>query len=193
MIAVSLRRSLLETDEVLRDTAAQLEPRRRCASFASPASPPPDGTLQRMTEAAAAVLQRLKQTERDALRAEQLAWVGQMAAGIAHEVRNPLMAIKLLVQAATDPRRRPASGPATSRSWRTRSSGSNRSSARSSTSPARRGRTRSRSRSPELLTECLAGVRAAAELQGVEVRLDVAEPAPVVDADPDQSGRSSTT
>jgi two-component system, NtrC family, sensor histidine kinase HydH len=47
-------------------------------------------------------VKRLRQTERDALRAEQLAWVGQMAAGIAHEIRNPLMAIKLLVQTAAD-------------------------------------------------------------------------------------------
>lgn len=49
---------------------------------------------------------RLERTERDALRAEQLASVGQMAAGIAHEVRNPLAAIKILVQTAADPLRR---------------------------------------------------------------------------------------
>lgn len=48
------------------------------------------------------VVNRLHQSEREALRAEQLAKVGQMAAGIAHEVRNPLMAMKILVQAAAE-------------------------------------------------------------------------------------------
>ena len=186
VIATSLRRSLLKTDEVLRDTAALLDAAVQVPIVRKPGDDAPHGPLQRVTEAAAAVLQRLKQTERDALRAEQLAWVGQMAAGIAHEVRNPLTAIKLLVQAATDPRRSTGFRP---RNLQVLEGEILRLEQIISTflDFARPPRPDKKPVDVAgLLRECLAGIRARAELQNVEVRLEIAEPVPALDADSGQ-------
>ena len=62
-----------------------------------------DRQLGAVVERVAEVCRRLQDQERDLLRAEQLAAVGNLAAGVAHEIRNPLTGIKMLVEAATRP------------------------------------------------------------------------------------------
>lgn len=98
VIATSVRRVMRRTEDRLRGTAVRL-------SAVLPAGPPGSDAAAWVDESVSALLDRYRRAERDALRAEQLARVGQMAAGIAHEIRNPLMAIKILVQTAADPLR----------------------------------------------------------------------------------------
>ena len=62
-----------------------------------------DEQLDRVVGRVREVCRKLQEQERDLLRAEQLAAVGQLAAGVAHEVRNPLTGVKLLLQAAARP------------------------------------------------------------------------------------------
>jgi signal transduction histidine kinase len=59
-----------------------------------------DRQLEHVVGRVAEVTERLQRQHRDMFRAQQLSAVGQLAASIAHEVRNPLAAIKLLVEAA---------------------------------------------------------------------------------------------
>jgi two-component system sensor histidine kinase HydH len=71
-----------------------------------PAGDGADDLLSRVEQAVV----KLQQQEREVRRAERLAAVGQLAAGIAHEVRNPLTAAILLIQTG---RRDPSAGELT--------------------------------------------------------------------------------
>jgi two-component system sensor histidine kinase HydH len=59
-------------------------------------------SLQNMADHVGSVVQQLQKSQLAASRAQQLAAMGQLAAGLAHELRNPLTSMKMLVQPVED-------------------------------------------------------------------------------------------
>jgi two-component system, NtrC family, sensor histidine kinase HydH len=105
-VAWGLSRSITRLSVRLQDVHAHLD--QEVASLRLTAE---GGNLQTMERQVGSILERVREVvdqlqrqERETLRAEQLAAVGRLAAGIAHEVRNPLTSIKLLVGAALNGR-----------------------------------------------------------------------------------------
>jgi two-component system sensor histidine kinase HydH len=60
------------------------------------------GQMQSLLREIELMIERLHQREREVLRAEQMAAVGQLAAGVAHELRNPLTAVKMLIETSRE-------------------------------------------------------------------------------------------
>jgi signal transduction histidine kinase len=127
-VARGLRRSIYRLSVRVQDIAERLDQGRTNGTAHSPSGPHlfsedvgsvnvvADGDLhsldrqmQHIVTKIEGVAARLQQQQRELVRAEQLAAVGQLAAGVAHEIRNPLTGIKMLVEAAL--RSEPADGP----------------------------------------------------------------------------------
>jgi signal transduction histidine kinase len=114
-IARGLSRSIYQLSVRVQDVAQRLGPAADGDGWTiEPVRIEADGDLNRLDRQLQHVLgrveevgQRLQRQQREMLRAEQLSAVGQLAASVAHEVRNPLTGVKLLVEAALrDPGRK---------------------------------------------------------------------------------------
>ena len=102
-MARSVHRSLVEISVPVRDIAGRLNEVVGPIKVASDTELAElDGALRLLADKTADVVQRLQESQREMLRHEQLAAVGQLAAGLAHELRNPLMSVKLIVQTAEE-------------------------------------------------------------------------------------------
>ena len=105
-VAWGLSRSMTRISVRLRDIHAELDQEVGSVRLAGGELSQIDLRLEYVLQRVRDVVARVQEQQQEVLRAEQLAAVGQLAASIAHEVRNPLTSIKLLVSAAL--RARPA-------------------------------------------------------------------------------------
>lgn len=100
-IARGLSRSIYNLSVRVQDISQRLDRDLAAVNVAA------DGDLVHLDKQLQVVVQRVKEVaeraqrhQHEMLRAEQLSAVGQLAASVAHEVRNPLTSVKLLVEAA---------------------------------------------------------------------------------------------
>ena len=100
-VARGISRSIFQLSVPIRDVAGKLnEVVGPIAVSADPSVEDLETMLENVSAQVASVIEQLHERHREVIRADQLAAVGQLAAGLAHELRNPLMCMKVLVQSA---------------------------------------------------------------------------------------------
>ena len=100
-VARGIHRSIFQLSVPIRDVAGKLnEVVGPIAILADPSVEELETMLGNVSAQVASVVEQLHEQHREVMRADQLAAVGQLAAGLAHELRNPLMCMKVLVQSA---------------------------------------------------------------------------------------------
>ncbi len=103
-IARRVNRIIVRLSLPLRHTAGKLDKVVGPISVsADPGFDDLESILQTVSQRVSMVIERLQESQREMLRAEQLAALGQMAAGLAHELRNPLTSVKTILQLADAP------------------------------------------------------------------------------------------
>ncbi|MHB0957793.1 MAG: sensor histidine kinase [Pirellulaceae bacterium] len=101
-IARSMHRSISQISVTLKGASGELDQELGSVEVRTPGDLPELQQLaQLLTDRIRHVVSELQEARRQAMSAERLVAVGELAAGIAHELRNPLTSVKLLIQTAT--------------------------------------------------------------------------------------------
>lgn len=100
-IARGVHRSMVKLDVSVRGAADRLQEVIGPAKIASPGGIDDLATgIKQVEDQIGLVIERLQEREQESMQNQKFAAVGQLAAGLAHELRNPLMPMKMLVQRA---------------------------------------------------------------------------------------------
>lgn len=100
IVARHISRSLSRMRAKLDDTRRLLDDQPAHFIAGKADLPALQATVEAVTDRFRGTVHQLQRTRHDLARSERLAAVGALAAGVAHEIRNPLTSIKLLIQTA---------------------------------------------------------------------------------------------